>query len=321
MWPADVPRRIMPLQTGRAEDSLFGAAGVGQATRERSGTEGSSLYSLVSSNCVAWPRFALAGGRRFTPISLMAPASPVVSIVIATYNAGLLLQGCIDSLLSQEPGIAELLVIDGGSTDATLDVIRRNSAAIAHWQSSPDAGIADAWNKGLDRVRGRWVLFMGADDRFADPDVLARFNPVLAASSDRLAVFGKVLLRGGPWDGYMLGEPWRWKKFRLRMTIPHQGAFHSRRLFQAYGRFDTTMKMAADYELLLRPGPALDPLFVDDVVSEMGGTGASISSPRLTFREARDAQLRLRVAPAALIHSFHLYTSARSMLQRLRVRA
>jgi glycosyltransferase involved in cell wall biosynthesis len=248
----------------------------------------------------------------------MSPRSgPLVTIIVATYNAGDLLQGCIDSVRAQGADIAELIVMDGGSSDATLDVVRRNADSVAHWESAPDDGIADAWNKGLEHVRGRWVLFMGADDRLAGADVLDRFRPALEGAPSRLAVFGKVLLRGGPWNGYTLGEPWRWRKFRLRMTIPHQGTFHNVRLFEEYGRFDSTIRMAADYEMLLRPGAALDPLFVDEVVAVMGGEGASISSPRLTFREARDAQLRHRVAPSALIHSFHAYTNVRSWLRRV----
>lgn len=247
----------------------------------------------------------------------MSRPRPLVSIICATFNAGTLLQACVDSIRSQEAGISELLVIDGGSTDDTLEVIRRNVEHIAHWESAADGGIADAWNKGLPHVRGEWVLFFGADDRFAAPDVLARLRTTLEAARGRLAVYGRVLLEGGAWDGFVLGEPWHWKKFRLRMTMPHQGTFHATRLFRDYGHFDPSIRLAADYELLLRPGSTLDPVFVNEVVAVMGGNGVSIRSPQQTFREARNAQLRHGVAPRLLIHAFHVYASARAAVTTL----
>jgi glycosyltransferase involved in cell wall biosynthesis len=248
----------------------------------------------------------------------MSSREPLVTVVVATFNAGDLLQGCLDSILAQRAGLAEIIVVDGGSADGTVDVVRRNESAIAFWSTERDRGIADAWNKGIARARGAWILFLGADDRLHDPEVLSRFEPALLAAGDRLLVFGKVVLKGGPWDGQVLGERWRWLKFRLRMTVPHQGAFHNRRLFREYGRFDHVLRMCADYEMLLRPGLALDPVFVDDLVCVMGGDGVSIRSPYETMREARDAQLRHRVAPAPLIEAFHAYARARAMLRRLR---
>ena len=246
----------------------------------------------------------------------MRTPAPLVSIIVATYNAGELLQRCIDSISSQAAGIAEIVLVDGGSTDGTLDIVRRNADSIAHWQSSRDTGIADAWNKGLKHVRGTWVIFLGADDIFAEKAVLERFRPVLEAARDALVVFGKVVLEGGPFDGQVLGEPWRWEKFRMRMTIPHQAAFHNVRLFREYGAFDPALRMSADYEMLLRPGRSLQPRYVDAVVCVMGGTGVSIRSPLLSFKEASEAQLRHRVAPRVVILGFRLYASVRSLLRR-----
>ena len=239
---------------------------------------------------------------------------PLISVIIATYNASSLLQGCLDSVASQSASLAETLVIDGGSSDGTVDIIRSNSERIAHWESAPDRGIADAWNKGLRRIRGRWVLFLGADDRLASPHVFEQFRATLEASTQALVVYGTVRLSGGPWDGTMLGEPWRWSKFRLRMTIPHQGAFHAARLFAEFGPFDQTIRMVSDYEMLLRPGRRLAPVFKNTVVCVMGGDGISIRSPALTFEESRDAQLRHRVAPRLMIRLFHWYRVVRSML-------
>ena len=248
----------------------------------------------------------------------MRTHAPLVTVIVATYNAAAHLQRCIDSIATQEDGIAELVVIDGGSADGTLDILRRNAWAVTYWESERDKGIADAWNKALTHVRGEWVIFLGADDIFAAPTVLARFRPVLEASRDRLVVFGKVVLLGGPFDGQVLGGPWRWSRFRLRMTIPHQGAFHNVRLFREYGSFDTTLRMSADYEMLLRAGRALDARYLDELVCVMGGEGVSITSPALSFKEASQAQMRHGVTPRVVSHGFRLYATLRGFLRRRR---
>jgi glycosyltransferase involved in cell wall biosynthesis len=240
---------------------------------------------------------------------------PLISIIVATYNAGAQLQRCIDSVVGQTMGCAELIVIDGGSQDCTTDLIRRNRDFIAYWESNRDAGIADAWNKGLDHARGSWVLFLGADDALASPEVLSQVVPLLRENADQLLVFGRVLMEGGPWDGVLLGAPWQWTRFRRRMTIPHQAAFHHSRLFRTAGRFDRNLRIAADYELFLRLGERLSPTFIDITVSKMGGDGLSIRSPVATFRESRDAQIRIGAMHPVLAYGYFAYASARSVFR------
>lgn len=90
-----------------------------------------------------------------------------LSVVLAVFNAEDEINDVLDNVTSQQNADVEVVVIDGASTDGTVGIIKTRSADIAYWCSEPDSGIYDAWNKSLSRVTGEWVLFLGADDRFA----------------------------------------------------------------------------------------------------------------------------------------------------------
>ena len=113
----------------------------------------------------------------------------MISIVIAVRNAAPTLQKALDSVFEQTYEATQLIVIDGASTDGTQAILERNAPRITYWESKPDRGISHAWNKALSRASGEWVCFLGADDRFAEPDVMARIARDLseAASSIRVA--------------------------------------------------------------------------------------------------------------------------------------
>jgi glycosyltransferase involved in cell wall biosynthesis len=202
------------------------------------------------------------------------------SVVIAVRNAVHVFQGCLDSVFEQERASVEIVVMDGASTDGTLKLLERNGMRLAYWESQPDRGISHAWNKALDHVTGDWVIFLGADDRLASPDALAR--AARAISDDGAAhdvAYGAVRATDSR-DGasQVVGDPWPTSAdaFRAGRMIPHQGTFHARRLFERVGRFDESFRICADYELLLRELRDHDALFIPDlVVTDMGAGGLS----------------------------------------------
>ena len=87
-----------------------------------------------------------------------------ISIVIATYNAGKTLCNCLNSIVTQLTDDVELVIIDGGSRDNTNSIIESYGSQIAYHISEPDKGIYDAWNKGVKKAKGDWIMFVGADD-------------------------------------------------------------------------------------------------------------------------------------------------------------
>jgi glycosyltransferase involved in cell wall biosynthesis len=199
-----------------------------------------------------------------------------VSVIVAVRNGAPTLQRCIDSFAGQTYPPKELIIIDGGSTDGTVEILKYNSEKIRYWVSEPDRGIYSAWNKALKVAQGDWVYFLGADDYFMDEHVLAQVALHLKnGSSSARVVYGRVdLVRK---DGSVIatfGSPWDRKRFFQLMTLPHQGVFHHRSLFQEHGGFNEEFRIAGDYDLLreLRYGVAE---FVPRLVAALQHSGMS----------------------------------------------
>src|SRR5690606_34585060 len=99
-------------------------------------------------------------------------ALPRFSVVISVFNGAKTLQKCLDSVAGQTYAARELIVIDGGSTDGTQQILRHNAGRLAYWVSEPDRGTYHAWNKALAQASGDWSCFLGADDYLWEPATL-----------------------------------------------------------------------------------------------------------------------------------------------------
>ena len=225
-------------------------------------------------------------------------ASPLISIIIATYNSKATLQQCIDSVAQQTYPHKELIIIDGGSKDGTVELLEANTQKIRYWISEPDRGIYHAWNKALRKASGEWVCFLGADDHFWDMHVLTRMAGELAKLPPDIRVaYGQIMLLNGSGEQlYAVGEPWvrLTQRFLKSMCIPHPGMMHRRSLFEQHGGFDESFRIAGDYELLLRELKTADAVFVPELVTVGMRQGEGESShPGSTLRllhETRCAQ-------------------------------
>lgn len=221
---------------------------------------------------------------------------PLISIIIATFNCRQKLPRCLKSIQEQTCRDFELVVMDGGSTDGTVDLLCEAGPQIAYWNSEPDHGVYHAWNKALKQVRGEWVCFLGADDRLAERDVFEKIQPVLQAQKSEVAlVYGRlaVVNLAGEIVEY-LGQPWPEVRERYRQVhcIPHSGAFQHRSVFAA-GGFDESFRIAGDYDLLLRELLHREALFVPEVTVNLMEIGGMSSNPRnslINLRENRRAQ-------------------------------
>ena len=92
----------------------------------------------------------------------------LITIVTATYNAGRTLETCIKSVLSQKADDIEYIIVDGASTDNTVSIVEKYKSDIDIFISEPDKGVYDAWNKALRVCHGEWIVFLGADDYYAE---------------------------------------------------------------------------------------------------------------------------------------------------------
>jgi len=178
-----------------------------------------------------------------------------VSIITVCYNSAATIEDTIKSVLSQTYPNIEHIIIDGGSTDGTLDVIERYRKKVAVVVSEPDRGIYDAMNKGIARASGDIIGTLNADDFYAYPDVIESVVRVMEQSKADVC-WGDleyVSFR----DTTKVVRYWRSSeyapgKFRRGWHPPHPTFFVRTRVYEKYGTFNIDFKIAADYELMLR---------------------------------------------------------------------
>jgi glycosyltransferase involved in cell wall biosynthesis len=180
---------------------------------------------------------------------------PSISIIIAVKNAKVHLAQTLASIRSQRYQSLEVIVIDGGSTDGTLEIVAQNQDIIAFSVSEADEGISDAFNKGLKRATGDYINFQGAGDTLYAPDCLQTLFADLDGSY-RL-VCGKVerVKEDGItalWVAPKVVKPFQKQSLLFKMSLPHQGLFTHHSFFEQYGEFDKKARFAMDYEILLR---------------------------------------------------------------------
>jgi glycosyltransferase involved in cell wall biosynthesis len=209
---------------------------------------------------------------------------PLITIIVAVLNRAATVYQCLKSIEAQDYPAKELIVMDGGSTDGTLSVLEKYRARMTYFESAPDRGIYQAWNKALKHARGEWVCFLGADDFFWSPHALTEIGPFLLDAAGRgiRVVYGQVVKINRA--GSILrveGKPWHSIRWLMPhgMPLPHPGLMHHRSLFQIHGVFDESFRIAGDYDLLLRElskGQALHAPGVRVVGSEIGGIADSL---------------------------------------------
>lgn len=187
---------------------------------------------------------AIEGGRRLRSTASSAAAvdasvGPLISIAIVTFNAGATLQAALDAIVAQRYPRVELIVVDGGSTDGTVELLRTHCDVIDYWRSEPDGGIYPAMNKARQLATGDWLLFVGADDLLYN--VLHKVAPELRDPDT--AYYGEVVLAssGVRYDG-------RFSLYKLMLqNICHQSIFYPRRAYAAMA-YDEGLRLLADHK-------------------------------------------------------------------------
>jgi len=180
--------------------------------------------------------------------------SPVFSIVTVCFNATKVLEQTILSVLNQTNNSIEYIIIDGGSTDGTLEIIRQYDAGIKYWISEPDNGLYDAMNKGLRVTTGTYIWFLNAGDILQHHNMVAElaqiaidngFPDILYGETDLMDDRGNVIARR------RLKAPKKlsWKSFRMGMLVCHQAFIVKRSITPEY---DLLYRFSADYDWCIR---------------------------------------------------------------------
>lgn len=242
---------------------------------------------------------------------------PFFTIVTATYNAAATLPRLLESLACQTCRDFELLIQDGLSTDDSIAIADawHKKIPFLSLESRKDKGIYDAWNKALPRIRGQWVLFLGADDLLASADVLDRAKELLMENDDT------VLLAAGSAECFEnLNEPifttyndkeLSFKQRKFRIPFCHTSLF-ARANSLHLNSFDAKYVVAGDYEWILRVAHDISQIAILPlVVSRFSITGISSSSVYQTRGEFEVLKIRAKYFPVYFFKSlpnvFFLY--------------
>lgn len=171
---------------------------------------------------------------------------PLVTIITVTYNAEQFLERTIKNIIEQNYKNIEYIIIDGNSTDGTIDIIKKYEKYISYWISEPDNGLYDAMNKGIDIATGSWINFMNAGDMFSETNTISNVSKNF--NEDYQIICGDIL-RGENYSVYQktLGLDYAYDS----VFVNHQASFTNTLLMKKF-KFDSNMKISADYGFFFR---------------------------------------------------------------------
>ncbi len=217
--------------------------------------------------------------------------APLVSVITAVRNGEKYLADAMQSVIAQTYPRWEYLVIDGASSDRTLDIIRSYESKLAYWTSEPDAGISDAFNKGIAKARGDYLLFLNSDDVLAGPDAVANVTGAAIANGMPGLIYGNCMMvsREDMLPLYVVNRDFSALSFSWGHAPPHPSLFFHRSYFERYGLYDVTFQIAMDLELLARGITRERVVHVPCLVAKMRQGGVSMGNRSLRMRETARA--------------------------------
>lgn len=176
-----------------------------------------------------------------------------LSIITINFNNADGLQKTIKSVVGQTFKDYEYIIIDGGSTDGSIEIINNNKRFINYWVSEPDKGIYNAMNKGISLSKGDWLFFLNSGDIFlSENSVTEIINYINKFSFTNSLIYGNLIIRGLYEDDIIMNYNNIDKYYLLENCIGQQAILFKRQIFNEIGYFDESLKIVGDYEFLLR---------------------------------------------------------------------
>ena len=217
-------------------------------------------------------------------------ANSFFTIITASLNTGMSLQRTLESVKNQTFKDLEHIVIDGASTDNTLEIIKTFTGSYnLTYISEPDNGIADALNKGLNKAKGNYILVIQADDYLSDLHILENIYPLL--KNEKNDIYSFPVIMNQLKKGKVLLKPIKLKWWnRFKFIFLHQGTFVHKRVYEKVGNFRTEFSIAMDYDFFyraLKEKPVT--AFGNFPVAEMSGGGIGSNSKFLPKRLKEEA--------------------------------
>jgi glycosyltransferase involved in cell wall biosynthesis len=239
-----------------------------------------------------------------------------LSVVTAVRNGAATISHCLASVADQQPAV-EHVIVDGGSMDGTVEILRTWTKSTLVWKSEPDLGISDAFNKGLARASGDAILILGADDRLV-PGAAEHLLKALAAAPDADFVFGHCVHREASdrmWCNH--GDARYWERLRFYMPdVSHATMAIRRSAYDRVGGYDVRWRYAMDYDWLIRAERAgVRGILIDAVLAERDMGGVSDRYWIRSYAEARDIAIA-HGAPRFWAWMDHLGRVAKGLIRR-----
>jgi len=203
---------------------------------------------------------------------------PLVTVVTIVFNGAEHLEETILNVLHQTYNNLEYIVIDGGSTDRSLDIIRQYEQQIDYWVSEPDQGIADGMNKGISLATGDLIHHLHAGDLFDQPETIELVVQSYLENGWRWCYGNQKKINSeGKIVSWLYPAKFSPRVLKLGNTIPHSTVFSEKTLFEEVGGFDSRFKCAMDYHLWLRYAEVAEPQKIEQTLARflVGGLSAN----------------------------------------------
>lgn len=176
---------------------------------------------------------------------------PLVSIITVVYNGEKYIKETIESVINQTYNNIEYIIIDGGSKDRTIDIIKSYENVIDYWISEKDNGIYDAMNKGIKLCKGEIIGLINADDWYELNTIKLIVENYLLSDKEKV-LHGYINVITDNYDSYISENIKNMKILKKGMILNHPTVFVPNKLYEKYGLFSTKYKIASDWELMLR---------------------------------------------------------------------
>ncbi|MBK6282661.1 MAG: glycosyltransferase [Draconibacterium sp.] len=217
-----------------------------------------------------------------------------ISIITATFNSAANIAGCIGSINEQTHPDIEHIIIDAASKDNTLEIIKSLPNRVTKIISEPDTGIYDAFNKGIQLATGDVVGFLHSDDKLSSPDTIQKIVQIFEKQHNH-GLYGDLIFIN---TGNVVVRTWHSKPFNCKnlkngWTPPHPTLFLCKEVYQKHGLFNTSFKIAGDYDFMLRvlQDKQLIMVHLPEVITIMRVGGVSTgTSKQLTLKSKEDLQ-------------------------------
>jgi len=205
---------------------------------------------------------------------------PFLSIVIPTYNSEAFIGSALKSIISQSFTDYEILLVDGLSTDKTIEIAGDFKEGKIKIFNEKDNGVYDAMNKGVDMAQGQWFYFLGSDDRLYENSTLSQIAGHLSTTTCKV-VYGNAEIVGNTgWanDTEIYDGPFNFEKL-LNKNICHQSIFYNAEFIKSeIGKYNINYSLCADWDFNLRCFAKTDFLFVDQIIAKFYGGGITTES-------------------------------------------